>query len=294
MKEFYSQKTTMIKPKISVIIPTYNEQGVIGNCLESLSRQDYPNFELIVIDDGSLDSSVSQVENQRGKVKSLTLLKQKHFGPGAARNLGVKHAKGEILVFVDADMEFEPDFISKLVAPIIAEKTIGTFSKEEYLLNEGDLIARFWNLNLGREAERMVPKNYPNFSPVFRAIRKSAFETAGGFDPSIGYTDDWTLFRRLQIQATVATGAKFYHRNPISLFEVWRQARWFGKNEFLTGNFVRTGFNLLRYNVISSLIAGAIGAVRFESMAFLIFKVVYDLAVFTSLIGSLFGEQKNK
>lgn len=259
--------------KVSIIIPIYNEIEVIGNCLESLKKQTI-KCEVIVVDDGSNDGS-----------EKFATLKQKHLGPGAARNLGARKAAGDILVFVDADMEFEPDFIEKLIAPIVSGKTIGTFSKEEFLLNKDNIWARCWNLSLGRRAEKMHADDYPDKQNVFRAILKSEFDKAGGFETEIGYTDDWSLSRKLGVQAISAPGAKYYHYNPATLSEVWRQARWFGKNEFLTKNFARKFFNLGRYLPLWAIFS-------LGNFNLLIFQVVYNSAIFTSVFLSFFGEQK--
>lgn len=282
--------------KVSIIIPVYNEEKTIGSCSESLSKQTV-KCEIIVIDDGSTDNSRSVVSSQ----KSVALLQQNHQGPGAARNLGASKATGEILVFVDADMEFEPDFIEKLVAPILAsqelllrDQILGTFSKEEYLLNSDNVLARCWNLNLGRRADKMLPDNYPDTQAVFRAILKKEFDKVGGFDTRVGYTDDWSLSRKLGIMATVAPGAKYYHRNPETFSEIWRQARWFGKNEFLTGNLVRKFYNFLRYFPPLAVVKGIWGVIRFNEPKFLPFKIVFDTAVFVSICQSFVSQEKYK
>ena len=280
--------------KISVIIPVYNEEKVIGSCLESLAKQTYKDLEIIVIDDGSTDKSVAIIENSKLKIANLLLLKQKHVGPGAARNLGASKAKGDILVFVDADMEFEPDFVGKLIAPIVAGKSIGTFSKDEYLLNKNNVWARCWNLERFGQVDWMVPRNYPNTAPVFRAILKSKFDEARGFDQDVGYTDDWSVPRKLKTQATVAPGAKFYHRNPETLPEVWKQARWIGKNEFLTGNLIRKLYNLAKYNPFFAISLGVYGSIKYRERNFFIFKPLYDAAVFTSVTLSFLSQSKNK
>ena len=289
----------------SVIIPVYNEEKSIGNCLISLAKQTVKT-EILVVDDGSTDATVS-------KITGCVLLKQKHRGPGAARNLGASKARGDILVFVDADMEFEPDFIEKLIAPIEKGKTIGTFSKEEFLLNKDNVWARCWNLNLGRSPEKMEPRDFDknksviyiffknilqkieggevtfneNQSHIFRAILNKQFDKVGGFETNVGYTDDWSLTRKLNTLATAAPGAKYYHLNPGSLEEVWKQARWFGKNEFLTGSLIRKLYNLFRYCPAWALIS-------MRGFNFLIFKVVYNTAVCTSVLLSFFGESKYK
>ena len=289
---------------VSVIIPVYNEEKTVTNCLTSLKLQNYKPLEIIIVDDGSTDESkVKSLPAQAGqkskvqlKIKNLKILSQPHLGPGAARNLGAKYAKGEILVFVDADMTFAKDFIAQLVKPIEKKEVIGTFSKEEYLLNKDNLWAICWNINRyvingwkldGHVYERILPTYYPNHQPVFRAILKKEFDRVGGFD-NIGYTDDWTLSRKLNIEAQVVPGAVFYHRNPQTLTEIFKQARWIGKNEFLSGSFLRRIFNLFRYCLPNSLLLGIIVSTKLKRPQFLLFKIVYDLGVWLSIFNSFF------
>ena len=279
--------------KISIVISVFNEAGSIKNCLDSLLKQELKDYEIIVINDGSTDRTTEILQEYRNE-KKILLLEQKHLGPGAARNLGAKEATGEILVFVDADMEFDRNFVKKLVGSIEKGKVVGTFSKEEYLLNKKNKWARFWNINLGRPPEKMHKDDYPDTQPVFRAIRKSEFDRVNGFDTKIGYTDDWSLSRKLGAVAVNAPGAIFFHKNPENLAEVWQQARWFGKNEFLTKNPARKAFNLFRYGLIFSLIKGTYLSFKLKDFSYLIFKIVYDSAVSTSVLLSFFGEQKNK
>lgn len=264
----------------SVIIPVYNEKDSIRSCLQSLKEQSYKPVEVIVIDDGSTDGS-----------DKFAQIKQSHQGTGVARNKGADLSKGEILVFVDADMTFDKDFIKNLIAPILEKKTIGTFSKNEYLLNKENTWARCWNINRGAPYDKMHPENYPDTQEVFRAILKSEFDKVGGFD-STGYADDWTLSKKLKVKASLAPNAVFYHKNPESLKEVYSQARWFGKNEFLTGNLFRKTYNLFRYSFPASLINGVITSIKHNEPQFLIFKLIFDLAVFKSVLGSFFHENK--
>lgn len=88
------------------MIPAYNASGTIHDCLESvLSEQDCTDFEIIVVDDGSLDSTASIVERE---FPSVRLLRKKNGGPGSARNLGVEQAEGDVVVFIDADDKMLP------------------------------------------------------------------------------------------------------------------------------------------------------------------------------------------
>ena len=279
--------------KLSVIIPTYNEEKVVGECINSLDKQTHPDFETIMVDDGSTDGTLDILKALRGKIDNLKILKQKHKGPGAARNLGAKEARGDILVFVDADMTFDKNFLKNLVRPIVSGSAKGTFSKYEYVSNWDNVWARCWNINEGWEEKKRHPKNYPDTQPVFRALLKKEFDRVGGFDPKAGYMDDWTLSKKLGYEAVSAPGAIFYHQNPESLGEIFRQARWIGKRPYklgLVGNLIA----LLRASFPVSLIVGLIKSVFSRNFAFLVFKLVYDLGIFIGIIENLVAGKTTK
>lgn len=274
---------------VSIIIPAYNEESVIGNCLTSLKDQSYNNIEIILVDDGSTDNTLEIASRY-----NVRPFKQEHQGPGPARNLGAKHAKGEILVFVDSDMTFDKYFIQDLIKPILKNKTIGTFSKNEMNANKDNIWSRCWNINRGLPIERLIPPNYPNYAPVFRAILKKEFIKVGGFDTDGQYTDDWSLSRKLKKESVLAPRAIYYHSNPSKLSEIWKQARWIGKNSFISGNPLRRVRSLIRYSFPISIIIGLAKTIINNLPQFLIFKITYDLAVFTSVIKSFVNEAKAK
>jgi len=275
---------------ISVIIPVFNEEGTIGECLKSLRNQSYKQMEIIVVDDSSSDSTRNIVKG----FPDIKLLTQGHKGPGQARNLGAAIAKGEFLVFVDADMTFDKNFVKDLVKPIVEGKTIGTFSKNEMVKNIDNIWSNCWNINKNLPLDRMIAKNYPDEAPVFRAILKKEFERVGGFETSGQYTDDWSLSRKLGKKSTVASGAIYYHSNPDSPADVWKQARWIGKNEFISGNLLRKTRSILFYSFLMSFALGFYKSVTNINFHFVIFKLIYDFAVFTSVTRSFFGETKAK
>jgi glycosyltransferase involved in cell wall biosynthesis len=277
---------TNIKMKISIIIPVYNEEKHIEECIKSLLLQNHPNYEIIVVDDGSNDKTI-QILNNFASRQKIILLKQNHRGPAHARNLGNSVAGGEILVFVDGDMFFEKYFLENLVLPIISSKSKGTFSKEEYVANWNNKIAKFWQYNRGIFSDRMIEDKYIRNAPVFRAILKSEFDKVSGFD-DIGYTDDWSLSRKLGYQSTSCDGAKYYHHNPETYSEVWTQAEWIGKNEFISGTFLRKIKSFLKFNLISSIIKGVITAIRFKEIGYVVFQVIYDLAIMTAIVNQIY------
>lgn len=278
--------------KVSVIIPTYNEKRVLEGCIESLGAQTLEDFEIIVVDDGSTDGTLGILKNLKKTLSYFKFAKQSHKGAGAARNMGVNLSKGEIFVFVDADMTFDKDFLKNLVAPIAKGETKGTFSKEEYVANWDSVWARCWNIQEGWEEKRRHPKNYPDHQPVFRAILKSEFERVGGFTPG-GYNDDWSLYQKLGYEAVNAPGAVFYHKNPSNLGEIFAHAKWVGKRKYKFG-LLGSAFVLLRSSLPVSTVAGIYKSVLSFSFSFLIFKIIYDFGIFVGILEFLFTGRGSK
>ena len=208
------------KVLVSVIIPCYNEEKDIVKCLESLNNQSYKNIEIIIVDDGSTDRSL-EVIKQFLKVR---VLKQEHRGPGRARNLGAKNAKGEILIFIDSDMTFDTNYVENLIKPIIEDKNgrvIGTTHELEIVKNVDNVWSRCWG-------KIRVSKEEAGNIKIFRAIRKKAFIDLEGFDPKYGYADDQTLWIKHKVKPIVAENTRCYHKNPETLKAVYKQSRWIG------------------------------------------------------------------
>lgn len=93
----------MISPELSVIIPVYNRENYIDQCLSSIVTQTLRNIEIICIDDGSQDNSLNILKNWAAKDTRIVLISQEHQGVSAARNAGIKKARAPLLAFVDAD-----------------------------------------------------------------------------------------------------------------------------------------------------------------------------------------------
>lgn len=155
------------------------------------------------------------------KIKILT---QEHKGPGVARNSGAKKAKGEILVFVDADMEFDKDYVKILVQPILEGKCIGTSHRFEYIANLDNIWARCWSTKKVEESENV------KYGGIFRVVKKNIFLKVGGFNPKRGFFDDGSLYGKLNgiIQKNLRTNAECYHNNPSTLREVFNHSKWIG------------------------------------------------------------------
>lgn len=99
----------MINPRFSVVIPLYNKEDYILTSVESVLRQSFIDFEVLVVDDGSTDNSCTRLENITDP--RLKILHKSNGGVSSARNMGIKHAQGQYVAFLDADDEYENDFL---------------------------------------------------------------------------------------------------------------------------------------------------------------------------------------
>lgn len=169
--------------RVSVIVPAFNSQTTIARCLQALERQtlSQEHYEVIVVDDGSTDDT-------RGRVQSYAqtrLLTQRHAGPAAARNLGAQHARGEIVLFTDADCEPAPDWLEQMLAPFADAQVAGV--KGVYLTHQQAIVARFvqveYETRYERMARHMARSGRIDFIDTYAAgYRRNVFLDSGGFD----------------------------------------------------------------------------------------------------------------
>jgi O-antigen biosynthesis protein len=260
--------------RVSVIVPTYNEEQYIGECLGTLLAQSHPDYEVIVVDDGSTDRTIDIARSF-----GVEIIQQNHRGPGVARNVGAEQASGEILSFLDADMSFDQDFLANLVKPIEQGLAVGASSKDELVANSENVWARCWTINAGLPLGRRHPSDMTREDDVFRAIERSAFLSVGGYD-DIGCSQDRTISRKLGKKALFAEGAVCYHRNPGGLKEVFRDAKWYGKGEQVT----RTVGYVLRRTLAFSVKNGIKRGWKYRTWQCLPFQVVYDFGILSGMI----------
>lgn len=216
--------------RISVIIPSYNEERAITQCIDSLYAQGRRPDEVLVVDD-STDSTPGKVLAlaKRKEYKGLRLVRGQRKGVSAARNLGAKEANADIIVFMDADKRLSPDAIaeiSKLFANPKAELARFQSTKPE----PKTFIEKCYYVRLlqqergadGRSDLLLVPEVY----------RRETFLRIGLFDESLRYFEDVDIAERVkklgiplhQLQA------KFYHDEPATMGEFQKQARWLGSS----------------------------------------------------------------
>ena len=113
-------------PRISVVVPIYNVEAYLDDCLQSLSGQTVSDLEVVMVDDGATDASAAIAERHAERDPRLRLVRQSNHGLGHARNTGVQAATGEFLAFVDSDDKLPPDALEALLASL--ERTGSDFA----------------------------------------------------------------------------------------------------------------------------------------------------------------------
>lgn len=133
-------------PKISIIIPVFNVEEYLNECIDSVIRQTLDDIEIIIINDGSTDESIKIIEEYKDKLKNVKIIDKKNEGLSITRNLGIDKSSGEYLMFLDSDDYLEPDtceFMYKLVKENnadVAECSIKLFNnvsgEESFILHD--------------------------------------------------------------------------------------------------------------------------------------------------------------
>lgn len=183
---------------VSVIIPTYNRAGVIGRALRSVLAQSYRDVELIVVDDGSTDGTSSVLEQFRSHV---TVLCQPNRGVASARNLGLVHARGELIAFLDSDDEWLPDKLARQVerygeAYGAGDRAFVCHTDEIWLRNgkpvrQKKIHRKQGGLFFERALERCL------ISPSAVMLSRNLLDRVGRFDENLPAAEDYDLWLRI-------------------------------------------------------------------------------------------------
>jgi cellulose synthase/poly-beta-1,6-N-acetylglucosamine synthase-like glycosyltransferase/peptidoglycan/xylan/chitin deacetylase (PgdA/CDA1 family)/spore germination protein YaaH len=173
------------RPFVSVVVPAYNEEKVIGRTIDSLLRSDYPSFEIIVVDDGSTDGTYETAVLHSAGRDNITVYRKENGGKAEALNFGWHRAKGEVIVALDADTVFKRQTIGALAARFADEKT-GAVAGNAKVGNRINLVTRWQALeyvtsqNLDRRAFSSL--NCITVVPgSVGAWRREVLEMLGGF-----------------------------------------------------------------------------------------------------------------
>lgn len=218
-------------PPVSVVVPAYNEEVGIAATLRSLVASDYPNLDVVVVDDGSTDSTAAVVAGLG--LPGVRLIRQPNAGKPAALTTGIAAAEHAILVLVDGDTVFESSAVRELVA-VLANPDIGAVSGNTKVGNRRSLLGRWQHIEyvIGFNLDRRmfdVLRCMPTIPGAIGAFRREAIADAGGItDETLAEDTDLTMaIIRAGWRVVYAPLARAWTEAPATLGQLWRQRyRW--------------------------------------------------------------------
>lgn len=129
--------------KVSVIVPVYNRELTIERTIKSVLNQTFRNFELIIVNDGSIDGSLETVTDYAKKDNRIKVFSQNNSGVSMARNKGIRKALGKYICFLDSDDTYELSFLEKMVSAAEKSNADVTYSGHFHLYNNKKKISTF-------------------------------------------------------------------------------------------------------------------------------------------------------
>jgi glycosyltransferase involved in cell wall biosynthesis len=190
-------------PLISIIIPTYNRAALLGKAIDSVLKQTYGNFQLIIVDDGSDDDTGLMI---KGAYPQVEYILQDHAGQGKARNNGLKHARGTYIASLDSDDTWDPSFLEKCIAKLEQDNLDFVFANWLQVINKSHgfdffLRSKLLDQYLADQTDNWVKLNYDELRQLYiRAcpspssslvIRRTSIKT--GWNEQLNIADDWCL-----------------------------------------------------------------------------------------------------
>lgn len=181
-------------PKLSVVIPTYNRAALISRALDSVLAQSRQADEILVVDDGSTDNTMDVISDRYPRI---SLLRQENKGVSAARNLGIRHAKGEWIALLDSDDEWKPDKLEKQLQILKDNPDYRICHSNETWIRHGIRVNpmkkhRKYGGHIFRHCLPLCV-----ISPSSVVIHRTVFDDIGYFDESLPACEDYDLWLRI-------------------------------------------------------------------------------------------------
>jgi cellulose synthase/poly-beta-1,6-N-acetylglucosamine synthase-like glycosyltransferase len=219
-------------PRISVVICSYNGQRTIGDCLDGLLQLDYPNFEVIVVNDGSTDATAAIAHDYGFRVISM-----ENRGLSNARNVGMEAATGEIVAYIDDDAYPDPHWLTYLAATFLSTEHAGVGGPNIAPPGDGPIAECVASAPGGPVHVLLSDQEAEHIPGCNMAFRKTHLKAIGGFDPQFRIAgDDVDVCWRLQQRGWTlgfSPAAVVWHHRRNSVRAYWRQQKNYAQAEAL-------------------------------------------------------------
>lgn len=202
------------EPAVTVITPAYNIGKYIGEAIESVIGQTFQNFEYLVIDDGSADNTVEVIASYSRRDARMRLIQAEHRGHSAARNSGIREARGKYIAFLDGDDRWHRRFLDRQVSLLESlPPTVGAVFCRSRVILENGTVAFFQRQRAGAyDFDKFLIKNNPSRNGSSLLVRKSCFVEVGGFDEDLPSASDLDMWLRIADKSTcpILWGSKHF------------------------------------------------------------------------------------
>lgn len=190
------------QPIFTIVIPCYNAARFLDATLASVAAQSCKEWELILVDDGSTDTSVAIARRFAEHETRMQVIQANHGGVSAARNLGIRMARGKYLAFLDADDLWHPDKLSAHLRHLESRPEVGvSFCRAQFMTADGSLTAvRSSGRIHGLRPAHFLYEN-PTTTTSALVVWREVFEQVGGFDESMSYSEDLEWLVRVRCRS---------------------------------------------------------------------------------------------
>ncbi len=274
--------------KFSFIVPVYNRPNEIDELLESLSNQTYKDFEVIIVEDGSVQKS-DQVVKKYSDLLDIKYFYKPNEGPAIARNYGVKHAKGDYVIFVDSDVIVPPKYLeivnSELEAdPVDAYGGPDAAARGFNALQKAISYSMTAFLTSGKiRSDEKLDKYYPRSFNM--GVKLTVFNEIGGFPITRMHPGEDMVFAieiiRRGYRTKLLSKAYVFHKRRNTLRSFFKQVYKFGKTRYIISKVYPETFRIF-YLAPSAFALGTIMLIilSFWQWWFILPDVIYAVAVF--------------
>lgn len=248
-------------PKVSVIVCSYNGANTLEECLDSLARIDYPDYEVVLVDDGSTDNTREIAERCERRMPQLRYVHQENRGLSAARNVGAELAKGEIVAYTDSDCVADPHWLYRLVVGM-QDLKVEAIGGPNIPPAADNWVGKCVAASPGGPSHVMLDDRYSEHVPGCNmAFRRQTLLDLGGFDPQFRQAGDdvdvcWR-FLDAGLKIGFAAGAFVWHHRRHSLRGFYTQQRGYGRSEAMLQFKHPNRFNALGCSRWNGVIYGA-------------------------------------
>ncbi len=191
-------------PLVSIIVPIYNVEAYVGECLASIEQQSYPYLQIIVIDDGSTDGSAALCDGHAAHDERIEVVHQANAGLSAARNAGLERVCGDFLAFVDSDDVVSPAFIECLLAQDADIAQCAFCTEQSRLVLSPNACAAFEHMDGHEASERLQEDSVGTYTVVWNKLYKRTLFDGVRFPEGRQHEDEFVTYHLLWEADTVA------------------------------------------------------------------------------------------